>query len=221
MARRLLLSRAMEAARELTLVDQIEDDLWSACIHVDAGAPDERTLEAFASVPREQFVTPEARRFAHRSIRLPIGLGHWTPSPSLLALATSLLRLDGYERILEIGCGSGYHTAVLARLTGAVVAVDRLEEMVDRTEVNLGLLGIENVRVVAGNGYRGVERLAPYDVVVVGASVSTIPVALMSQLAQGGRIVAPIGDRMRVLDATGNAFSSFWIPEPISPLVAP
>jgi protein-L-isoaspartate(D-aspartate) O-methyltransferase len=179
------------------------------------------THSAFKAVPRRRFVIEGARRFAHLDMRLPIGLGHWTPSPSLLAKAATLLDLRGDEHILEVGCGTGYFTAILALLGGAVVALDRTPSMVEQTRANLESLGLRNFRAVVRNGHLAYDELGPYDVIVVGAAVATIPASLMAQLDQNGRLLVPIGGHMTLLNRAGRKLGGFAYDEPIEALVGP
>jgi protein-L-isoaspartate(D-aspartate) O-methyltransferase len=152
-----------------------------------------RVLEAVASVPRERFV-PEELRFAAEADRpLPIGEGQTISQPFVVAFMTELLELSGAERVLEVGTGSGYQTAILARLAAEVFSVERLAGLSARAAAALEALGIGNVRLRVGDGSVGWAEHAPYDRVLVTAAAPAPPPALLEQLAPGGRMVLPVG----------------------------
>ncbi len=158
-----------------------------------AGVSDERVLAALAAVPRERFVPPGAEREAALDRPVPIGSGQTTSQPSLIASMLAALELDGTERVLEIGTGFGYQTALLAHLAAKVYSIERLEPLAVRAREHLAASGLENVEVVVGDGTRGLPEAAPFDAIVIAAAAAEVPEDLVDQVAEGGRLVAPIG----------------------------
>jgi len=159
------------------------------------GLTNPRLLDAFRRVPRHRFVPPEARRDAYRDGPLPIGGGQTISQPYIVALMTSLLHLDGTQRVLEIGTGSGYQAAILGLLAGSVHTVERLPELAERAAALLRDLGYTNIFVHTGDGSLGWSEAAPYDSILVTAAAPRAPDALLEQLAPGGCLVLPVGGR--------------------------
>jgi protein-L-isoaspartate(D-aspartate) O-methyltransferase len=159
------------------------------------GVRDPRVVAAMGKVPRERFVPPNLAGRAYEDAPLPIGQGQTISQPYIVARVAELARLTGVERVLEVGVGSGYLAAILAHLAGEVHAIDILPEMVERAQRNLGAAGIGNVRVTCGDGSTGWPEHAPYDAILVSAGAPRLPVLLLGQLAEGGRLVAPVGPR--------------------------
>jgi protein-L-isoaspartate(D-aspartate) O-methyltransferase len=157
------------------------------------GIADPRVLEAFRAVPREAFLPDALLEFAHRDSPLPIGEGQTISQPYIVALTVEALGLTGGERVLEIGAGSGYAAAILGRLAREVFTVERIESLATQARERLGRLGFDNVRVLHGDGTLGWADHAPYDAIAVAAGGPEIPRALVEQLAEGGRIVMPVG----------------------------
>lgn len=158
------------------------------------GIRDEAVLRAVAEVPRELFVPPRLRRDAQRDEALPIGYGQTISQPFVVAYMTERLRLAGTERVLEVGTGSGYQTAILARLAAEVFSIEIVPELAARAhEVLLVTLGLTNVRLRTGDGAAGWPEAAPFDRVLVTAAAPEVPPALAAQLAPGGRMVIPVG----------------------------
>jgi protein-L-isoaspartate(D-aspartate) O-methyltransferase len=157
------------------------------------GITDERVIAAFRKVPRHLFVPKELQDEAYADHPLPIGSGQTISQPYIVALMTQLLRLQGHERVLEIGAGSGYQTAILAELALEVFSVERLPELTRTLADRLTHLGYFNVRVTSGNGSLGWPEHAPYDGIIVTAAAPHIPAPLAAQLAEGGRMALPIG----------------------------
>lgn len=156
---------------------------------------DRRVLEAVAEVPREAFVPPQLRARAWADGPLPIGRGQTISQPSLVARMCALLELRGDERVLDVGTGSGYHAALLARLARHVVSVERHAELSALAAENLRAAGIANVTLVVGDGTLGHPPEAPYDAINVAAASRTgVPPALVEQLGPGGRLVIPAAD---------------------------
>jgi protein-L-isoaspartate(D-aspartate) O-methyltransferase len=158
------------------------------------GIGDERVLAAIARLPRAAFV-PEALRAAAEDDRpLPIGHGQTISQPFVVAYMTERLRLAGAERVLEIGTGSGYQTALLALLAEEVFSIEIVPALADRArEVIVGTLGLANVRFRTGDGAVGWQEEAPFDRIVVTAAADEVPPALLAQLAPGGRMILPVG----------------------------
>jgi protein-L-isoaspartate(D-aspartate) O-methyltransferase len=158
-----------------------------------AGVTDERVLAAVAAVPRERFVPPGAQSEAALDRPIVIGSGQTTSQPSLIAAMLAALELTGTERVLEIGTGFGYQTALLAHLAGEVYSIERIGSLAARAREHLVACGIEGVEVVVGDGTRGLPDAAPFDAIVISAAAREVPGALAGQVTEGGRIVAPIG----------------------------
>ena len=152
-----------------------------------------------AAVPREQFVPAELRGRAWENGPLPIGRGQTISQPLVVARMCELLRLQGCERVLDVGTGSGYHAAVLACLCAHVWTIERHESLSFRAQESLAAAGVENVTLLVGDGTLGHAAHAPYDAINVAAAAADIPAPLEAQLAPGGRLVAPVGQRLVVL----------------------
>jgi len=170
------------------------------------GIEDERVLEAMAAVPRELFVPRDVRERAYRDGALPIGQGQTISQPWIVARMVALLELDGPERVLEVGTGSGYSAAVLARVCSHVVTVERISLLAEEARGRFAELGLRNVEVSEGDGSRGVPDRAPFDAIAVTAApAGGPPPPLLDQLAPGAPLVCPIergGDErlVRVID---------------------
>jgi protein-L-isoaspartate(D-aspartate) O-methyltransferase len=161
------------------------------------GSEDERVLAAMAAVPREHFVPEQVRKSAYNDSALPIGHEQTISQPWVVAAICQALQLKGGEVVLEIGTGSGYSAAVLAKLAGRVISVERVPELGETARGKLEELGADNVEVIVGDGSRGHPAEAPYDAIAVHAATPEAPHSLLSELAQDGRLVVPI--------ATGSA----------------
>jgi len=160
------------------------------------GIVDPRVLEAMAWVPREDFLPEDRRRWAYRDRAVPLGQGQTVSQPYMVAAMTEALRLAPRDRVLEIGTGSGYQTAVLGCIAAEVFSIERLPELQCAAEARLKALGIRNVRFRIGDGSLGWPEEAPFDAILVTAGAPTIPTALKSQLSSdGGRLVIPVGSR--------------------------
>jgi protein-L-isoaspartate(D-aspartate) O-methyltransferase len=159
----------------------------------DAGIVDERVLAAFGAVPREVFVPVERRHQAYDDYALEIGEGQTISAPSVVARVTDLATIGARDRVLEIGAGSGYQAAILALLARFVFAVERLPRLAETARRRLGALGLSNVTVQVMDGTLGWKAQAPFDAIVVSAGAPTVPVALVDQLGEGGRLVIPVG----------------------------
>ncbi|MDS4031299.1 MAG: protein-L-isoaspartate(D-aspartate) O-methyltransferase [Candidatus Contendobacter sp.] len=153
----------------------------------------ERVLEALAAVPRHRFVPAAQQDWAYADMPLPIGRGQTISQPFIVALMTELLELEPDAVVLEIGTGSGYQTAVLARLARWVYSMERIPELAETAAERLRELGYDNVTIRAADGGQGWEEHAPFDAVIVTAAAAEIPPALARQLKPGGRLVVPVG----------------------------
>ena len=163
------------------------------------GIDDERVLAAMARVPRELFVPPGERHVAYGDSALPIGHGQTISQPYMVARICQELRLRGSERVLDVGAGSGYQAAVLAELAAEVLAVELIPELAEQARASLAAAGYDGVEVVVGDGTLGVPGRAPFDAIAVAAAAPEPPPALYEQLAEGGRLVVPVGVRREQL----------------------
>ena len=163
------------------------------------GIDDERVLAAMGEVPRELFVPDSQREVAYTDAALPIGCGQTVSQPWIVAAICQALSLNGTETVLEVGGGSGYSAAVLARLARRVISVERIAELADRarTALRVEATGRDRVEVVVGDGSIGVHPAAPFPAIAVHAGVPAPPRTLLAQLAPGGRLVAPVGTGRR------------------------
>jgi protein-L-isoaspartate(D-aspartate) O-methyltransferase len=156
---------------------------------------DERVLAAMARVPRELFVPPELRDRAYKDVALPIGSGQTISQPYMVARIVEELGLDGDEKVLDVGTGSGYQAAVLAQLGEQVHSIERIPELAEQARRNFEAAGVDNVAVHVGDGSRGLPQEAPFDAIAVAAAAPEFPQALYEQLKTGGRLVVPVGRR--------------------------
>lgn len=159
------------------------------------GIVDPRVLAALEKVPRHLFVLPEYLPLAYEDRPLPIGAGQTISQPYIVALSTQALAPSPADRVLEIGTGSGYQTAVLAELAGEVFTVERIPELSQEAEARLRRLGYTNVRFRVGDGTKGWPEEAPFSRILVTAAAPKVPPSLLAQLAEGGRMVIPVGGR--------------------------
>jgi protein-L-isoaspartate(D-aspartate) O-methyltransferase len=159
------------------------------------GISDQAVLRAMDEVPREYFVTPELIESAYADQALPIACGQTISQPFVVAYMTEQLEVEPAHRVLEIGTGSGYQTAVLSRLAGEVVSVERYRTLAEAARTRIETLGYTNVTVVVGDGMDGAPDFAPFDRILVTAAAEEIPEALTAQLAEGGKMVLPVGPR--------------------------
>ena len=156
---------------------------------------DSRVLAAMEEVPRELFVPPDLRRRAYDDAALPIGAGQTISQPYMVARIVEELGLDGDERVLDVGTGSGYQAAVIAQLADEVHSIERIQELADQARTNLDAAGIDNVVIHVGDGSLGDAEHAPFHAIAVAAAAPGFPQALYDQLTPGGRLVVPVGRR--------------------------
>ena len=157
------------------------------------GIQDARVLKAMRNTPRHLFVPKDLRDVAYIDRPLPIGLGQTISQPYIVALMTELLELKGDEKVLEIGTGSGYQAAVLAQLVKEVYSIEIVKPLADSSRALLERLGHENVKVIYGDGYKGLKEQAPFDRIIITAAPPEIPEDLIAQLKPGGIMVLPVG----------------------------
>ena len=158
------------------------------------GIRDERVLAAMSKVPREEFVSPQDRASSYADHPIAIGEQQTTSQPYMIAAMLQAAEIKPEDRVLEIGAGSGYQTALLAELAREVFAVERYTSLADSARERLQRMGYTNTTVVAGDGSLGLVQSAPFDAIIVSAAAPHIPQALIDQLAPGGRLVIPVGE---------------------------
>jgi protein-L-isoaspartate(D-aspartate) O-methyltransferase len=157
------------------------------------GIGDERVLAAMLRVPRQEFAAERYREQAYEDHPLPIAEGQTISQPYIVASMLEALQLSPQDKVLEVGTGSGYVTALLAELTAEVVSIERHASLAERARELLAGMGYTNVRMIVGDGSRGFAELAPYDAIIVSAAAPELPRALVEQLAEGGRMIIPVG----------------------------
>jgi protein-L-isoaspartate(D-aspartate) O-methyltransferase len=158
------------------------------------GISDDRVLAAMGKVPRHEFVNPQNWLEAYADHPIPIAEQQTTSQPYMIAAMIQTAGIKPEDRVLEIGAGSGYQTAVLAELASQVFAVERYASLTEAARATLERLGYRNTKVVTGDGSLGLPEAAPFDVIIVSAAAPRIPPALVEQLAVGGRLVIPVGE---------------------------
>ena len=163
------------------------------------GIKDDRVLDAIASIPRENFVDEALSHQAYDDRSLPIGSGQTISQPYIVAKMTELLRLTPNAKVLEIGTGSGYQTAVLAKLVDHVCSVERIKSLQWNTKRRLKQLDIHNISTRHGNGWQGWPERGPFDGIIVTAAPAEVPQKLLAQLADKGRLVLPVGKNKQML----------------------
>ncbi len=171
-------------AREKMVAEQLEA----------RGIKDARVLQAMRTVPRDRFIPAELRDHAYDDGPLPIGADQTISQPYMVALTCEVAQLQGVERVLEVGTGSGYEAAVLSKLAVQVVTIESIPHLYDRARIILQNVGVGNVSVRLGDGSLGCIEEAPFDVIIVSAAMPGVPTTLLTQLKPDGRLVAPIGE---------------------------
>jgi protein-L-isoaspartate(D-aspartate) O-methyltransferase len=181
---------------------------------IGRGVKDPRVLEAMRRIPRHLFVEPDHEAEAYQDKPLPIGHGQTISQPYMVGRMTELLELKGHEKVLEIGAGSGYQTAVLAALAGHVYAIERLPDLAERGRQRMQKLGFDNVTVDSFDGTYGWPEHAPFDAILVAAGSPRVPPLLCDELADGGRLVIPVGERghqrIAVVTRRGADYEQTW-----------
>jgi protein-L-isoaspartate(D-aspartate) O-methyltransferase len=163
--------------------------------HLSPEIKDRRVLEVMGRLPRENFVPPEVRRQAYEDKPLPIGAGQTISQPYIIALMTEALELAGREKVLEVGTGSGYQTAILSELAKKIISVERVPALAESAEKLLKEMGYTNIEIHLAEETLGWQQGAPYDAIMVTAGAPDIPDDLLKQLAVGGRMIIPTGSR--------------------------
>jgi protein-L-isoaspartate(D-aspartate) O-methyltransferase len=176
------------------------------------GVRNEAVLSAMLAVPRHEFVPVELRAQAYDDVPLPIGSGQTISQPYIVAAMTAALNLQPTDRVLEVGTGCGYQAAVLSRLAKEVFTIERRPELASGASERLARLGYSNVHVHCGDGTLGLPEFAPFDAILVAAAAPVAPTPLLAQLAEGGRMIIPIGDEdtqeLRLMEKHCDAFPS-------------
>jgi protein-L-isoaspartate(D-aspartate) O-methyltransferase len=158
------------------------------------GITEQPIVDAFLAVPREEFVAPEYGHLAYGDHPLPIEAGQTISQPYIVALMIQAARIKPGDKVLEVGAGSGYAAAVISRIAGEVIAIERQHDLVEVARRRLERLGYDNVEIVEGDGTKGCADHAPFDAILAAASGSHVPRPLVEQLAPNGRIVMPLGE---------------------------
>ncbi len=174
------------------------------------GISDAAVLAAMKAVPRHEFVPQELRSRAYEDVPLPIGGGQTISQPYIVAAMTAALHLLPSDRVLEIGTGCGYQAAVLSRLVKEVFTIERRPELASAASAKLARLGYANAHVHCGDGTLGLAEFAPFDAILVAAAAPAVPKPLLAQLAEGGRMILPVGDaehqELQLIERRGDAF---------------
>ena len=177
----------------------------------ERGVRDPRVLQALREVPRHRFVPDDQQVHAYEDRALPIGSGQTISQPYIVAIMTELLNVEADHRLLEVGTGSGYQTAILSRLSSHVISIERHTELTQAAGRVFATLGIANVDIRVGDGTEGRPELAPFDRILVTAGAPSVPEALKDQLVVGGRLVVPVGPSgyqyLTVVDRTRTGFA--------------
>jgi protein-L-isoaspartate(D-aspartate) O-methyltransferase len=202
MRRRLLMLEEKEYAAQR--VEMIEKQLRRR------GVTDAAALAAMLAVPRHEFVPEEVRSHAYDDLPLPIGGGQTISQPYIVAAMTAALHLQPGDRVLEIGTGCGYQAAVLSCLAKEVFTIERRAELASSASAKLARLGYSNAHVHCGDGTLGLPEFAPFDAILVAAAAPAVPKPLLAQLADGGRMILPVGDtehqELQLIEKRGDAF---------------
>ncbi|NJL45924.1 MAG: protein-L-isoaspartate(D-aspartate) O-methyltransferase [Leptolyngbyaceae cyanobacterium SM2_3_12] len=160
---------------------------------ISRGVTDSRVINAMLTVPRHQFLPPSERHLAYQDAPLPIGHSQTISQPYIVAFMTDAAAIPAHGKVLEIGTGSGYQTAVLSELATTVYSVEIVAPLANQAKATLAQLGYRNIQLKQGNGYQGWAEHAPYDAILVTAAPTRVPKALIDQLAMGGKLVVPVG----------------------------
>lgn len=182
-------------SRRERMIEEIKEDVRFTRQQLGREALDERVLQVMGKVPRHEFVPARYRSEAYENRPLPIGFGQTISQPYIVAIMTDLLQVEPDDIVFELGTGSGYQAAVLAKLVKHVYTMEIVEELGERARNTLDRLGYANVTVRVGDGYYGWEEHAPFDAIIVTAAGDHIPPPLVRQLKPGGRMIIPVGSR--------------------------
>jgi len=203
----------MSDDRQPARAQMIDQQLVTRQIH------DERVLAAMRRVPRHRFVPKTLQNEAYADRALPIGLEQTISQPYVIAQMLQVLALIGTEIVLEIGTGSGYQTALLAGLVQRVYSIERHPALAQSARAQLTALGITNVEIITGDGSLGLPAQAPFDAIMIAAATPALPMAILAQLRDPGRLVAPIGDRALQYIERVTRHGSTWTIEQLTPVV--
>jgi len=185
-------SEEFQVQRE-RMIKEIEGDVKATSRRIGKKQLSKSVMKAMANVPRHEFVPRSLRRAAYENRPLPIGYGQTISQPYIVALMTDLLDVDGNDIVLEVGTGSGYQAAILAELVKKIYTIEIIKELGEQAKGRLEDLGYQNVSVQVGDGYYGLEGLAPFDGIIVTAAANHVPPPLIKQLRPGGKMVIPVG----------------------------
>ena len=180
------------------MVETVKREVRGTNSYLGRDTLDPRVIAAMASVPRHRFVPEKQTGAAYRNEPLPIGHGQTISQPYIVAIMTDLLDLSPEDRVLEVGTGSGYQAAILAKTVASVFTIEIVEPLARRSTALLAELGYDNVETRFGDGYYGWQEEAPFDAIVVTAAASHVPPPLLEQLAPGGKLIIPVGSRFMV-----------------------
>ena len=174
-----------------------------------------KIIRAFMDVPREEFMAPDSREYAHLDKPFLIGNGQTISAPHMVAMMTELLELKGNEKVLEIGTGSGYQAAILAELAKQVFTIERVRELMVNAQKSLFGLGYKNIKFRVGDGTLGWPEEAPFDGIIVTAGAPIVPHSLVNQLKDGGKLVIPVGDqeiqKLLLIEKEGEKISEKYV----------
>ena len=184
---------------------------------IPRGIKDESVLRVMRKVPRHLFMPEDVRYSAYDDMAMTVGEGQTISQPYIVAIMTELLELNGTEKVLEIGTGSGYQAAILAELSAEVYTIERIEPLATRAREILKGLGYGNIHIVVGDGTVGLEGQAPFDRIIVTAAAPAVPQLLVNQLNEGGIIVAPVGERFSQVLLKGRKVNGRLIEELSTP----
>ena len=185
------------ALQRQQMLTEIEDDVRLTAEHINKKSLNMQVIQAMNTVPRHEFVPDKMRFMAYQNRPLSIGYGQTISQPYIVALMTDLLQPQPDQRVLEIGTGSGYQAAVLAKLVSQVYSIEIIEELGKVTTQRLDQLGYDNIETRIADGYDGWLEHAPFDSIIVTAAISHIPPPLVQQLKKGGRMIIPVGTRFQ------------------------
>lgn len=170
-----------------------------ADVLIEKGIADKKTLDAIRTIPRHFFMDSSFEGHAYQDKAFPISAGQTISQPYTVAFQTELLEVKSGQKILEIGTGSGYQTAVLLKLKAQVYTIERQQELFKKTKLFFGKMGYRPKKLIFGDGYKGLPEEAPFDSIIVTAGAPETPKALLGQLKVGGRLVIPVGDEDQIM----------------------